>query len=175
MIALRGINRASAPLALVAACAATTALADGAVADRAIAGFAAHCFDPRLTADRVADLLLPTGARVDFYDLDPFSNVAPSPVSGAGATDGTDRRCELSFDGDHADRAAAAALQALEAEGIETAVDLPASHRATPGTVLLGARQLNPARVAVVHVGTRPGPNGVETFLNVERLLPSAN
>jgi hypothetical protein len=29
--------------------------------------------------------------------------------------------------------------------------------------------------VAVVHVGTRPGPNGIETFLNVERLMPSAN
>jgi hypothetical protein len=24
-------------------------------------------------------------------------------------------------------------------------------------------------------VGTRPGPNGIETFLNVERLMPSAN
>lgn len=175
MIALRGINRASAPLALVAVCSATTAIADGTVADRAIAGFAAHCFDPRLTADRVTELLHPTGARVDYYDLDPFLTVPASPALGRAATDGTDRRCELAFDGDHADRAAEAALAALAAEGIDTPADIPASHGATPGTVLLGARQLNPVRVAVVHVGTRPGPNGIETFLNVERLMPSAN
>lgn len=174
MIALRGINWASASLALVAVCTAADAKADGAVADRAIAGFAAHCFDPRLTADRVADLLHPTGARVDYYDLDPFLSVPSSPVVGRAATTGTDRRCEVAFDGDHADRATEAALAALASEGITTAAELPGTHTATPGTTLLGALQLNPARVAVVHVGTRPGPNGVETFLSVERLLPSA-
>ena len=43
------------------------------------------------------------------------------------------------------------------------------------GTSLLGARRLNPRRVAVVHTGTRPGPNGIETFLNVERLTDAAS
>jgi hypothetical protein len=31
----------------------------------------------------------------------------------------------------------------------------------------------DPNRIAVVQVGTRPGPGGIETFINVERLQPS--
>ncbi|NNL18663.1 MAG: hypothetical protein HKP37_07990, partial [Boseongicola sp.] len=75
---------------------------------------------------------------------------------------------------DYGVRAAEAAMTALAQEGILTEADLPQTHEgaATDGTALLAARQLNPRRIAVVHVGTRPGPDGIETFMNVERLRP---
>ena len=138
--------------------------------------FADHCFSPFLTARRAEAEIASTGARVDFYDLDPFSDAAPSPPSpGAEVTPGTDRRCAVAFDGDRGAAAAETAAAALAAEGIRAEAPVPASHPALPGTTLLGARALNPSRVAVVHAGTRPGPNGIETFLSVERLTPEAS
>lgn len=134
--------------------------------------FAAHCFSPFLTAERAADVLAAPGVRVDFYDLDPLSNGPISPVAGRPATQGTDRRCEVAFDGDHAELAESAAVAGLEMEGIDQVSPVPDRYQVTDGTRLLAARQLNPRRVAVVHVGTRPGPNGVETFMFVERLTP---
>ncbi|MEJ6390688.1 succinyl-CoA synthetase subunit beta [Gymnodinialimonas ulvae] len=148
------------------------AKADDAIPDVASAAFASHCFSPFMTAARADEVLASTGARVDFYDLDPLSDVAPSQVTGRAATLGTDRRCEVAFDGDHAELAASAAVAGLEMEGIRTEAPLPDRYQPVDSTVLLAARQLNPRRIAVVHVGTRPGPNGVETFLFVERLMP---
>lgn len=142
--------------------------------EAALSAFAANCLSPHLTADAALDRIGRTGARFDFYDLRPFSNVPQSPAA-TRATPGTDRRCEVSFDGDAGAKAAETATQALAAEQITTEAPLPASHAALPGTTLLAARALNPARVAVVHTGTRPGPNGVETFLSVERLTPDAS
>ncbi|WP_224813699.1 succinyl-CoA synthetase subunit beta [Hasllibacter sp. MH4015] len=147
---------------------------EDALPTRAAEAFAAHCFSPFMTAERAEEVLASTGARVDFYDLDPFSNAEPSPVTGRPATTGTDRRCEVAFDGDHAELAASAAIAGLEMEGIDTEAPIPDRYQPTEGTALLGARQLNPRRIAVVHVGTRPGPNGVETFMFVERLMPIA-
>lgn len=147
-------------------------LAQGAAATDAASAFAAHCFSPYLTAARAQEALASTGARVDFYDLDPFSSADVSPVMGRPATPGTDRRCEVAFDGDHGDMAASAVLAGLAAEGIRTDAPLPDRYQPTEGTVLLAARALNPQRIAVVHAGTRPGPDGVETFLTVERLTP---
>lgn len=134
--------------------------------------FAQNCFSPYLTADIATANIAPTGARLDFYDTLPFSNAAPSTTNGRAITPGTDRRCEVAFDGDYAEDAAQVAVAAAEAEGIRTPAALPDTHTATDSTTLLAARQLNPKRIAVVHVGTRPGPNGVETFLQVERLAP---
>ncbi len=148
----------------------------GASPAEAARAFAQNCFSPFMTARKAERLLGETGGRYDFYDLDPFSNVAPSPAFGLRpATRGTDRRCEVSFDGDHVDMAVELALTGLQAEGIRTEAPVPATHKPRAGTELLAARQLNPRRVAVVHVGTRPGPNGIETFMNVERLTPSAS
>lgn len=140
-----------------------------------LAAFAAHCFSPRLTAATAARDIASTGARVDFHDLTPFSDVAPTP--GRNVTPGTDRRCEVAFDGAFGAQAAEVAASGLEAEGIRTEAALPDTHAdaALPGTTLLAARFLNPARIAVVHTGTRPGPNGTETFLSVERLTPDAS
>ncbi|WP_254796861.1 hypothetical protein [Sulfitobacter albidus] len=49
---------------------------------------------------------------------------------------------------------------------------MPETFPAQDGTTFIAARQLNPKRIAVVQVGTRPGPNGTETFVSVERLDP---
>lgn len=143
----------------------------------ALTAFADHCFSPYLTADTAQSNIAAPGLRLDFYDLKPFSAAAPSPALGRPATPGTDRRCEIAFDGDHGDRAAETAVAALGSEGITTPADLPPTHveAALPGTTLLAARFLNPSRIAVVHTGTRPGPNGPETFLTVERLTPEAS
>ncbi len=146
----------------------------GQVAEDASEAFALNCFSPFMTAARAGEVLAGPGVRVDFYDLDPFSNAAPSPVTGRPATTGTDRRCEVAFDGDYADLAASAAIAGLETEGIRTEAPIPDRYQPNEGTALLGARQLNPRRIAVVHVGTRPGPNGIETFMFVERLMPIA-
>lgn len=136
-----------------------------------ITAFSSHCFSPFLTAEKVEENFSFANVRHDFYDLDPFSTAAPSPAKGS-VTQGTDRRCEVSFWGDYAKDAVTAVAAALIREGITKAADLPATHEAlrTDGTVLLAARRLNPNKIAVVHVGTRPTAQGIETFLNVERL-----
>ena len=112
------------------------------------------------------------GIRWDFYDLDPFSSAAVSPVTGRAATPGTDRRCEVSFDGDHVADGEQAVTGELKAEGINTVAEVPELFPAQPGARLVAARQLTPRRVAVVQVGLRNGANGPETFLSVERLHP---
>ncbi len=146
------------------------------VATTAARAFAQHCFSPFLTVRTAQQVLGETGARWDFYDLDPFTNAAPSPAFGLRpATAGTDRRCEVSFDGNHTALAVELAKTGLAAEALTTAVPVPATHAERDGTALLEARRLNPRRIAVVHVGTRKGPDGTETFMNVERLTPSAS
>lgn len=138
----------------------------------ALDAFARNCFSPHMTAARAEQELAPH-ARHDFYDLMPFSAPQPSPAD-TEVTPGTDRRCEVAFDGDYGQAAAETAVAALEAEGIRTEAPVALSARAEESTTLRGARFLNPARIAVVETGTRPGPNGIETFLRVERLTPEA-
>ncbi|MEM8850427.1 MAG: succinyl-CoA synthetase subunit beta [Pseudomonadota bacterium] len=142
----------------------------------ALDAFAQTCFSPYLTAETAQTAISPSGARHDFYDLAPFSDVPPSPAA-IEVTPGTDRRCEVALDGEHGQAAADIAKAALTAEGITRDTPLPATHTDAklPGTTLLAARFLNPTRIAVVHTGTRPGPHGPETFLTVERLTPEAS
>lgn len=168
-------TKRSGPMLSGAACIALAVLSAPAGADApedAAEAFAVHCFNPFMTAERAQQVLAAPGIRVDFYDLDPLSRAEPSPVVGREATRGTDRRCEVAFDGDHADLAVSAVVAGLEVEGIEAEAPLPDRYGRTDGTALLAARFLNPRRVAIVHVGTRPGPNGVETFMLVERMTP---
>lgn len=142
-------------------------------ADRAGKAFASHCFSPYLTAAKADAALAPSGARHEFYDLRPFSAAAPSPVTGRAATPGTDRRCEVAFDGQMADVAKNWILQGLTREGlINRTVDVPRDFGQQPGTTFVAAAQLNPKRIAVVQAGVRAGPNGPETYMNVERLTP---
>ena len=71
--------------------------------------------------------------------------------------------------------AAVQALAGLKTQGTTQDAPLRATYAQNAGSQLLAARQLNPRRIAVVHAGTRPGPNGIETFLNVARLTPAAS
>ena len=155
--------------------AASAAVAGGpnATARTAMDLFAANCFSPFMTAGKAVRVFALLGTQYDFYDLDPFSSAAPSPATGRAVTPGTDRRCEISFRGDYAEQAAEAAAEALAHEGITTPAALPAAYTETTTTTLLAARQLNPRRVAIVHVGTRQGAKGTETFMLVERLTPT--
>lgn len=158
-------------LSMALSAAAVQAGGQAATARAAMTLFAEHCFSPYLTADKARRAFALSGAAHDFYDLEPFSNVAPSPAMATSVTPGTDRRCAVSFAGNYADEAARAAQNALTAEGITTPAPLPARYAATDTTTLLAARQLNPRRVAVVHVGIRD----TETFMLVERMIPSAS
>ena len=145
------------------------------VARAGIDAFTSNCFSPRMTAETAANALGLANVSHDFYDLDPFTSAAPSPAK-TSPTPGTDRRCEVSFPGDFAQDAVTAVAARLLREGITEPASVPAIHEdlRSRGTVLLAARRLNPQKIAVVHVGTRPGANGIETFLNVERLrLPN--
>ncbi|NNE87017.1 MAG: succinyl-CoA synthetase subunit beta [Silicimonas sp.] len=137
-----------------------------------IQAFVANCFSPFLTGDKARDVFNYANIRYEFYDLTPFSNVDPSPVMGRPATPGTDRRCEVAFNGDYSMEASTAVFAQLRAEGITAPAEVPDTYQPTEGTMLLAARQLNPRRVAVVHVGTRARGSETETFMFVERLLP---
>ncbi|WP_299648700.1 succinyl-CoA synthetase subunit beta [uncultured Tateyamaria sp.] len=150
-------------------CAALAAPA-GAGVHPAISAFADHCFSPFLTAATAAAHLSAPGARVAFYDLDPVSAVASSPSDNVAP--GTDRRCSVAIDGNHVDDATWAVENALMREGITDPASVPGTYAQTDGTALLAARYLNPNRIAVVIVETRPGTNGIETHMTVERLLP---
>lgn len=135
--------------------------------------FADHCFSPFLTAQTARENIGPSGARLDFYDLRPFSAVPPSPVTGRAVTPGTDRRCEVAFDGAASDQAQRWVLRGVTQEGLEDRlIDVPADFPLLPTTQHAAAVQLNPDRIAVTQVGQRPGPNGTETYLSVERLIP---
>ena len=167
------MRAALAAVIAIGVCSPASALSPATDARSGIDAFAANCFSPLMTAEKARDAFGTANLRYDFYDLDPFSDVARSPVTGRAATEGTDRRCEVSFNLDFAEQAAQTTADALASEGIKTPADLPEMYRETEGTVLLAARHLNPRRIAVVHVGTRMGPDGIiETFMNVERLLP---
>ena len=149
---------------------ATDARSPASDARAGIAAFSGNCFSPRLTAEKAREAFNFANIRHDFYDLDPFTSAAPSPAK-ADVAPGTDRRCEVSFNGDFAQDAVTAVAARLLKEGITSPADLPETYTETDGTALLAARRLNPNKIAVVHVGTRPTTNGVETFLNVERLV----
>ena len=134
-----------------------------------ITAFTQHCFSPFLTAEKAAKAFNYPNIRYDFYDLDPFTSAAPTPAK-TSATPGTDRRCEVSFESDFTTEATGPVVAKLVSEGITTPADVPTTHAETPGTAFLAARRLNPEKIAIVHIGTRQGPNGLETYLNVERL-----
>ena len=143
--------------------------ASAAADPQALEAFAAYCFNPLMTAERAAEVL---PARHDFYDLDPFrSETEISPPQGRAVTQGTDRRCEVAFDGEAVAAARDTVISALDREGSLTEADGPPDFPAQDGAAFVAARQRNPNRIAVVQVGTRPRPSGPETFINVERLL----
>lgn len=102
-----------------------------------------------------------------------FYDITLEPT-GLRVTRGTDRRCEVSFAGAHTEAAIAMLTDLMARPPVfGTAIPLPITHSPVTGTAFIEGRQLNPRVAAVVHVGTRETEAGIETFLNVERLVPS--
>ncbi|MEQ6202328.1 succinyl-CoA synthetase subunit beta [Sulfitobacter sp. HNIBRBA2951] len=166
---------------MIAACATTLCLTASLAAGSAVAqdadavgrAFADHCFSPHLTAETAQARIGPSGARVDFYDLRPFSDAAPSPVVGRPMTAGTDRRCEVAFDGHAPVKALNWLRTGIEQEGLlHKEADVPEGFAPQDGMSFIAAAQLNPNRIAVIQVGVRGPADAPETFINVERLTP---
>lgn len=145
-------------------------------ADLAIGAFANTCTVRGLTADeaegRMRNFVAAQGGeglpfRLEFYDV----TLQPTDLT---VTPGTDRRCEVAFSGDHTEPATEALVALMERPPVfGTPIPLPITHSPGPDTAFIEGRQLNPRVAAVVHVGTRDTDAGVETFINVERLMPS--
>lgn len=149
------------------------------VADLAQSAFASVCTNPGQTAAVVdARMRAHVAGRggnglpfaVDFYDTT-LGDVSDT------ITPGTNRRCEVAFSGNHTDDATQTLLTAMQGPPVfGTITDMPDGFTATDGTHFIQARLLNARGTrAVVHVGTRTGPQGLETFINVERLAPPAD
>jgi len=161
--------------------AAGQAVADEAPDTAALAqsGFAAICTNPGQTAAVMEARMrahvanaggsgLPFGT--SFYD----TTLGDTPDD---PTPGTNRRCEVSFPGDHVEDATETLRSAMQGPPVfGTVTELPDGFEAHDGTHFIQARLLNSRGIrAVVHVGTRDGPDGQETFINVERLPPPAD
>lgn len=132
----------------------------------AIDRFNAWCFKAGQTeAEARSNMQADTAPfKLTFWD----DTLEPAP---AGAPDGVERRCEVSFSGDHT----AEAITALRAQMATppvfgSPVPLPRTHQPEPGTALIEGRKLLRGRVAVVHVGIRQDP--LRTFMAVDRLYP---
>lgn len=130
----------------------------------AITAFNTWCFKAGQTeAQARANMAADNAAfTLTFWD----DSLEPRP---AGSPDGVERRCEVSFDGDHTDDAVRALqVQMATPPVFGRKIPLPDTHRATEGAILIEGRELLRGRVAVVHIGTRTAP--LRTFIAVDRL-----
>lgn len=147
----------------VAACAVAFS-APSARAHPAIDAFTAYCFKAGQTAAQARTNMQgiagdPLPFTLTFWD----KTLEPAPVAPAHA----ERRCEVRFDGDHAD-AAVAQVQAKMAMPpvFGTSIPLTPPYAAVDGTAYLDARELLRGRVAVVHIKTASD----QTVITVDRL-----
>ncbi|MFK7881991.1 hypothetical protein [Roseobacter sp.] len=91
------------------------------------------------------------------------TSLEPAP----SAPKAIERRCEVTFDGDHTETAITVLRTQMATPPVfGTVIDLPDTHRAEIGTALIEGRALLRGRVAVVHVGIR----NTRTFMSVDRL-----
>ena len=136
----------------------------GAQAHPAIDAFAAWCFKAGQTpAQARANMERDAGAPLPFALTFWDTSLEPAPQAPAHA----ERRCEVSFAGDHAARAVSDVQTKMAQPPVfGTPIPLPAPFMAEPGTAYIEARELLRGRVAVVHIGTRDD----QTFIGVDRL-----
>lgn len=134
----------------------------------AITAFTAYCFKAGQTPDQArANMERLVGAPLPFELTFWDTTLAAEPE----APDLIERRCQVAWPGDHTQTAIAALRDKMaEPPVFGTPIALPATHRPIPGTALIEGRELLRGRVAVVHVGTRNGAKGNETFIAVDRL-----
>ena len=138
-----------------------------AMAHPAIDAFTAYCFKAGQT---------PAQARANMTGLvgDPLPFTLTFWDTTLEAAPGTpahaERRCEVAFDGDHAADAVTQVQAKMATPPVfGKSIPLAPPFAAQYGTAYIDARELLRKRVAVVHIGTRPGP---ETFIRVDRLPP---
>ena len=149
-------------------------MADAKLAKTAIGAFAEICTKPQQRLFRLTQKMeryaqaagyasLPF--EVEFYD----TTLEPARTK---VTKGTNRKCEIRFKGDYAKRASNAVLAFVETKRFGFETRLPRTHRdaRVAGTDLLIARRLQSGPKAVLHTGTITRPNGIYTFITVERL-----
>lgn len=155
--------------ALIAISLLCTSWTASAQAHPAIDAFTAWCFKAGQTpaqarANMAGDAGDPLPFALSFWDK--------SLQAAPGTPDHSERRCEVSFEGDHATEAVAK-VQAKMAKPpvFGSSIPLTAPFAADAGTAYIDARELLRKRVAVVHIGTRAGP---ETFIRVDRLPAGA-
>ncbi|WP_326838767.1 hypothetical protein [Roseobacter sp. MH60115] len=133
-------------------------------ASEAIATFNAVCFKAGQTVAQARARMeardgAPLPYTLTFWD----KSLEPAPETPARI----ERRCEVSFDGDHTEVAIAALRAQMATPPVfGTFIDLPDTHAPLTGTALIEGRALLRGRVAVVHVGTRDS----QTFMTVDRL-----
>ena len=146
--------------------AAAIVCAPAARANAAIDAFTSFCFKAGQTsAVAKANMQGLAGAPLPFELTFWDKSLEPAP----GTPDHAERRCEVTFAGDHAANAAGAVLTKMAVPPVfGTPIPLPAPYAASDGTLYIQARQLLRKRVAVVHIGTRN--NATETFIRVDRL-----
>ena len=133
-------------------------------ADNAIDTFNAWCFKAGQTEAQARDNMGADTADFDLVFWD--DSLEPRP---ADAPEGVERRCEVSFDGDHAEAAIAALRRQMATPPVfGHAIPLPDTHAPDGGTALIEGRELLRGRVAVVYVGTRD--DGARTYMGVDRL-----
>ncbi|MEL7091061.1 MAG: hypothetical protein AAFN94_04930 [Pseudomonadota bacterium] len=131
----------------------------------AITAFTEWCFKAGQTASAArANMERTAGAPLPFELTFWDSSLEPAP----NAPEQSERRCEVAFDGAFAPDA----IQAVQAKMamppvFGTPIPLPKPFESTDATAMIEARELLRGRVAVVEIGTRPGPR---TFIRVDRL-----
>lgn len=130
----------------------------------AIDAFVSYCFKAGQTAAQArANMERLSGAPLPFTLTFWDKSLEPAPDT----PDHAERRCAVSFDGDHS----AASVRSVQAQMATppvfgTPIPLPAPYQAQDGTAYIEGRELLRGRVAVVHVGQRDA----ETFIMVDRL-----
>lgn len=142
----------------------TPALAQG--QNAAIAAFNAWCFKAGQTESSIRSNMERSAGSPLPFDL-VFWDVSLEPVS-QDLPKGVERRCEVSFEGDHTDDAITGLRKQMATPPVfGTQIPLPDTHQALAGTALIEGRELLAGRVAVVHVGQRD----TKTFMAVDRLF----
>ncbi len=134
----------------------------------AITAFNAACFNKGYSDERIAQTMeaaigAPLSFELTFWD----KTLAPAPNAPAVL----ERRCKVSFAGDHTSDAIAALRKQMATPPVfGKPIALPATHQTRAGTALIEARELLVGRIAVVEVGTQTQGNAVETYMIVDRL-----
>ena len=127
----------------------------------AINAFTTWCFIAGQTEAQAHANMRTNGAAFDLIFWDKTLEPAPSTPAHV------ERRCEVSFDGDHRDSAVKDVQAKMAAPPVfGTSIPLTAPYEATDGTAYIDARALLRGRGAVVHIGLKDQ----RTFIRVDRL-----